>query len=51
MGRRAVLVDDYSYLSDIVSAVIRVNEGADPEDVINESDKAARASIRRALFD
>ncbi len=51
IGRRAILVDNYSYLSDIVSAVIRVNEGADPEDVINESDKAARASIRHALFD
>jgi hypothetical protein len=52
MGKRAVLVDNYEYLPEIVVAVIRANEGEDPETIIADlSSVAAKQSVRHALFD
>lgn len=50
LGSRAILLDDYKYLSQVISAVIRAAEGIDPETIIVESPTDARRTIRRALY-
>ena len=52
LGKRAILVDNYVNLPEIIVALIRVSEGTDPEVVIADaSTNSVRASIRHALFD
>lgn len=52
MGKRAVLVDDYTNLPEIVVALIRVNEGENPETVLADATSTSlKQSIRHALFD
>lgn len=52
MGKHAILLSNYNYLPDVILAVMRVNEGSDPEDVINATqDATAQQVIRRALYD
>lgn len=51
MGRKAVLVTNYLHITDIIIAVIRVNEGDDPEDVIDSLEgENLREHVRNALF-
>lgn len=50
LGKRVIYLDDYTKLADVVLAVIAVNEGSDPEDVIASAEgSATQNSIRHAL--
>lgn len=52
LGGRAVMLSDYNFLADVITAVIEVSEGADPETVVaSYQDKKAREVVRHALFD
>jgi hypothetical protein len=52
LGNRAILLDNYEHLSEVCLSVIRVNEGEDPEEVVNSwQDEALQDSVRHALFD
>lgn len=50
IGKRAIHLNDYTALSEVITSVIRVSEGADPEDVIKSwQDKKTRKAVRYAL--
>lgn len=49
IGRRAVRLKDYTKISELILAVIRVNEGANPDDVVAESGDA-RDVVQHGLF-
>lgn len=48
MGNRAIRLSDYTKISEVILSVMLVNEGADPEHVINQSQ--VPDVIRHALF-
>ena len=50
MGDHAILLNKSEYLSEVITAVIRVNEGEDVEDVISSYSTESQASVRHALF-
>ena len=50
MGKRAILVDDYTKIPEVITAVIRVNEGEDPETVLSEYSGSTKDTVYRALF-
>ena len=51
LGDAAIIVDNYKYVPEVISSVIQVNEGDDPEEVINSWQTVeARATVRNALF-
>jgi len=50
LGKRAILLDNYKCISEVILSVIRVNEGADPQTVIDSwQDKKAKESVKYAL--
>lgn len=52
LGGRAILLSNYNYISEVIIAVMEVNEGADPEDVVASfQDREVREVVRHALFD
>ena len=51
LGKRAVLLSNHECLAEVILSVIRVNEGEDPETVINSwQDDTAKETVRHALF-
>ena len=51
LGKRVILLNDYTQLSPVIRAVIAVNEGADPDEVIEQTEgEKAQAAVRHALF-
>jgi hypothetical protein len=51
MGDHVIYCKDYTRISEIILAVIRVNEGENPEDVISSyQDKSIQDVVRHALF-
>ena len=51
LGEACIVVDNYRHIPQIVVSVIQVNEGADPEEVINSwENKAIAASVSTALY-
>ena len=52
MGHRAILLNDYTHVADVLLATIEVSEGADPQTVIDSfQDKTLKETIRHALLD
>lgn len=52
LGKRAVLLNDHNYISEVILSVIEVSEGADPEEVLASWESAAvRKAVKHALFD
>lgn len=51
MGRRAILVDNHEFLPEVITAILRVSEGENPETVLNDVPSKAAATVRHALFD
>ena len=50
LGKKAILLSDYDYISEVIISVMEVNEGADPESVINSwENTAAKNAVRHAL--
>lgn len=51
LGKRAIRLVNYKYLSEVIVSVIRVNEGEDPENVIDSfQDTKVKDVIRHALY-
>ena len=51
LGNRAIRLKDYQHVSEVILAVIRVNEGEEPEDVIlSYQDTHVQDVVRHALF-
>lgn len=51
LGKKAIRLNNYKYISEVILAVIEVNEGRDPEEVIaSQQDPGARAAVEHALF-
>lgn len=51
LGKRAIRLNDYKKLSDVIVSVIRVNEGEDPDQVIDSfQDSATKETVRHALY-
>lgn len=52
LGGHAILLSNYNYISEVIIAVMEVNEGADPADVVATfQDREVRDVVFRALFD
>lgn len=51
LGKRAILVDDYQNLPEIVVAIMRVDNGENPEVIIEESSPSVARSIQHALYE
>ena len=52
LGKHAILLDNYNYVSQVILSVLDVAEGADPETVVASwQDKAVQKTVRHALFD
>ena len=52
LGKRAVLLSDYTHMSQVILSVMRVSEGEDPDEVIDSwQDAGVKATVRHALFD
>jgi len=50
LGKRAISLNNYKCISEVITSVIEVNEGADPEEVIEQwQDTAAKDAVRYAL--
>ena len=50
MHNRALFVDNYNYLSQVIVSAIQVSEGADPEQVISSwEDQLIQQTVRRAI--
>jgi hypothetical protein len=51
LGKRALCLKDYTKLSDVILAAIRVNEGEFPIDVVNSiQDSKTKDMVDHALF-
>lgn len=51
LGKKAICLDNYNNISQVILSVIMVNEGADPEDAINQWDsESVKNSVRHALY-
>lgn len=52
LGKRAILLDDYNHISEVILSVLDVSEGKDPNDVVKSWEKKSiKESVRHALFD
>lgn len=50
LGKKVIQLSNYSYMSEVILSVMDVNEGADPEDVINSwEDDRIKNVVRHAL--
>jgi hypothetical protein len=51
LGKRALLLDNYDNLPEVIISAIMINEGADPENVINSWEKPnVQESVRHSIF-
>ena len=51
LGKKAIFVNNYKYISEIIQSVIQVNEGEDPNTVINQwQDQDAKKAVEYSLF-
>jgi hypothetical protein len=51
LGKRAITLSDYKFISEVITAVIEVNEGADPKEVIEQyQNEQCRKVVETALF-
>jgi len=51
LGKRAITLTDYKYISEVITAVIEVNEGADPATVIEQyQNEQCRKVVEAALY-
>lgn len=51
IGKKAIHLNDYDYIAEVIISVIEVNEGKDPQDVIDSwSDIKTKAAIQYSLF-
>jgi hypothetical protein len=51
LGKHAIRLNDYRYISEVILSVIRVNEGENPEAVANSwQDKEAKTAVEYSLF-
>lgn len=51
LGKRAIKMNNYQYVAEIIQSVMEVNEGANPEDVISQwQDKNAREAVEYSLY-
>lgn len=50
IGKKAILLKDYKKLAYVIQAVMRVNEGEDPDEVISSFSSDVRDIIERALY-
>lgn len=47
-----VMLDDYEHIAEVILSVMRVNEGADPEEVIESwQDSATKRAVRYSLYE
>jgi hypothetical protein len=50
LGKKAISLSDYTYMSEVILSVMDVNEGKNPEDVINSwEDPKIKNVVRYAL--
>lgn len=50
LSKRAILLNNYDYISEVIISIMEVNEGADPEAVINSWEvPEAKSAVRHAL--
>ena len=50
IGKRAICVDNYRHLSEIVLSIMDVQEGADPQSIVDSwQDESTRKSVAHAL--
>ena len=50
LGKKTIMLSDYNYMSEVILSVIEVNEGKDPEEVINSwEDVKIKNVVRHAL--
>lgn len=51
LGKRAITLTDYKFISEVITSVIEVNEGADPKEVIAQwQNEKCRSVVETALF-
>ena len=51
LGKKTILLDNCDHISEVIISVISVNEGQNPDDVINKWDNnSIKESVRRALY-
>jgi hypothetical protein len=51
LGKKAIFLNDHKYISEVITAVIQVNEGMDPEDAISAAQGAgAKKAVEYALY-
>lgn len=51
LGKRAIVLNDHKYISEVITSVMQVSEGEDPETVIAQwQDQAAKDAVRYSLF-
>lgn len=51
MGKKAIFLNDYNCISEVINAIIAVNEGADPDDVISgQQGSAAKKAVEYSLY-
>lgn len=51
LGKKTILLDNCDHISEVIISVISVNEGENPDDVINKWDNnSIKESVRRALY-
>lgn len=52
LGKRAIGLNNYNYVAQVIVSAIEVSEGADPEDVLASwQDADVRKAVKHALFD
>jgi hypothetical protein len=51
LGKRAITLTDYKFISEVITAVIEVNEGGDPAEVVEQyQNEQCRAVVEAALY-
>lgn len=51
LGKRAIMLKNYSHISEVITSVLLVDQGADPDAAINQwQDKSVRESVEHALY-
>ena len=51
LGKKAISVNDYKYISEIIQSIIEINEGASPDDVIDQWEvSACRKAVEYSIY-
>ncbi len=51
LGKRAIFLNDYKYISEVIQSVMQVSEGESPQDVIEQwQDSKCRDAVEYSLF-